>query len=222
MEPLLRVTNLSVRYDQRTILDGLDLELSESQTVALQGPSGSGKSSLFNCIAAIQVPDNGEIFLENKAYSSMSDRDRTLLRRRQIASIFQFFHLLPTMTASENIAFAAHVAGLDKSTIRHSVDQLLEEVKLKHRKDALPSELSGGEQQRVAIARALINKPRIILADEPTGNLDQKTSAVIIDLLLDECTRHGITLLLATHDQSVAAACQRQIYLSDGRLLQQV
>lgn len=216
--PLLRVEGLVVSYQERTVLDALELELQVGETVALQGPSGSGKSTLFNCIAGIQQPDAGDILLDGQSYAQMSETQRTQLRRRHTASIFQFFHLLPTLRAHENIAFAAQIAGLDRETVQQRTESLLEEVQLAHRRDALPSQLSGGEQQRVAIARALINQPKLILADEPTGNLDQKTGQAIMELLLRECQQHDITLLLATHDPAIAAACQRQIHLCDGRI----
>lgn len=200
-------------------LDGVNLEIEKGEMVALVGPSGSGKSTLLNLIGTLDRPTSGEIYIDGQKLSGLSDTELTLLRRDKIGFIFQFFNLLPSLTCLENAALPLHLRGWKRAKARERAEELLELVGLKHRLDHLPDELSGGERQRVAIARALSVYPPILLADEPTGNLDSKTGAEILDLIRDLHARLGATVLMVTHDAGVAASCERTITLRDGRLV---
>jgi len=199
-------------------LDGVSLEIDRGEMVALVGPSGSGKSTLLNLIGTLDRPTSGEIYIDGQKLSGLSDTELTLLRRDKIGFIFQFFNLLPSLTCLENAALPLHLRGWKRAKARERAEELLELVGLKHRLDHLPDELSGGERQRAAIARALSVYPPILLADEPTGNLDSKTGAEILDLIRDLHARLGATVLMVTHDAGVAASCERTITLRDGRL----
>lgn len=199
-------------------LDGIHLHIERGEMVALVGPSGSGKSTLLNLIGTLDRPTSGEIYLDGQQLSTLSDDELTLLRRDKIGFIFQFFNLLPSLTCLENVALPLHLRGWKKSQARERAEELLGLVGLKHRLEHLPDELSGGERQRVAIARALSVYPPILLADEPTGNLDTKTGAEILELIRDLHARLGATVLMVTHDPGVAASCERTITLRDGRL----
>lgn len=200
-------------------LDGIHLHIERGEMVALVGPSGSGKSTLLNLIGTLDRPTSGEIYLDGQQLSTLSDDELTLLRRDKIGFIFQFFNLLPSLTCLENVALPLHLRGWKKSQARERAEELLGLVGLKHRLEHLPDELSGGERQRVAIARALSVYPPILLADEPTGNLDTKTGAEILELIRDLHARLGATVLMVTHDPGVAASCERTITLRDGRLV---
>ncbi|MGB9610302.1 MAG: ABC transporter ATP-binding protein [Bryobacteraceae bacterium] len=199
-------------------LDGVSLSIEKGEMVALVGPSGSGKSTLLNLIGTLDRPTSGEIWLDGQRLGGLSDDELTRIRRDKIGFIFQFFNLLPSLTCLENVALPLHLRGWKKAQARGRAEELLELVGLKHRLDHLPDELSGGERQRVAIARALSVYPPVLLADEPTGNLDTKTGAEILELIRDLHARLGATVLMVTHDAGVAATCERIITLRDGRL----
>ncbi|MEJ5366692.1 MAG: ABC transporter ATP-binding protein [Bryobacteraceae bacterium] len=199
-------------------LDGVSLSIEKGEMVALVGPSGSGKSTLLNLIGTLDRPTSGEILLDGVRLSELSDDELTLVRRDKIGFIFQFFNLLPSLTCLENVALPLHLRGWKRTKARERAAELIELVGLRHRMDHLPDELSGGERQRVAIARALSVYPPILLADEPTGNLDSHTGAEILDLIRDLHSRLGATVLMVTHDAGVAASCERTITLRDGRL----
>jgi putative ABC transport system ATP-binding protein len=187
--------------------------------VSLVGPSGSGKSTLLNLIGGLDRPTAGEIGIEGRSLKGISDDDLTRVRRDKIGFIFQFFNLLPTLSCLENVALPLHLRGWPRPKIEARTRELLELVQLGNRLDHLPDELSGGERQRVAIARALSIYPPILLADEPTGNLDTHTGEEILRLIHDLHQRLGATVLIVTHDASVARSCQRTISLRDGRLV---
>jgi putative ABC transport system ATP-binding protein len=199
-------------------LDGVSLSVGKGEMTALVGPSGSGKSTLLNLIGTLDRPTSGEIFLDGVRLSELSDDELTLVRRDKIGFIFQFFNLLPSLTCLENVAMPLHLRGWKRLKARERAAELIELVGLSHRMDHLPDELSGGERQRVAIARALSVYPPILLADEPTGNLDSHTGAEILALIRDLHARLGATVLMVTHDAGVAASCERTITLRDGRL----
>jgi len=199
-------------------LDGVSLSIEKGEMVALVGPSGSGKSTLLNLIGTLDRPTSGEIWLDGQRLGGLSDDELTRIRRDKIGFIFQFFNLLPSLTCLENVALPLHLRGWKKAQAHGRAEELLELVGLKHRLDHLPDELSGGERQRVAIARALSVYPPVLLADEPTGNLDTKTGAEILELIRDLHARLGATVLMVTHDAGVAASCERIITLRDGRL----
>jgi putative ABC transport system ATP-binding protein len=198
-------------------LDGVTLTIAAGATVALSGPSGSGKSTLLHLLGALDRPDRGRVIVHERDLGTLSRRELAA-HRRTVGFVFQRFNLLPALTALDNVLAPVLPYGPDDAR----ATALLAAVGLAGREDALPSRLSGGEQQRVAIARALVNSPRLILADEPTGNLDSRTGREIVDLLLELQARDGITIVIATHDAQVAARCGRVIRLLDGRVTEDV
>ena len=201
-----------------TALDGIDLSIAKGEMASLVGPSGSGKSTMLNLIGGLDRPSQGEVELDGQPLSKLSDDDLTRVRRDKIGFIFQFFNLLPTLSCLENVALPLHLRGWPRKKVEERARELLDTVKLDARVDHLPDELSGGERQRVAIARALSVYPPILLADEPTGNLDTHTGAEILKLIHDLHDRLGATVLVVTHDKTVAESCPRTIQLRDGRL----
>jgi putative ABC transport system ATP-binding protein len=201
-----------------TALDGIDLSIAKGEMASLVGPSGSGKSTMLNLIGGLDRPTLGEVELDGQPLSKLSDDDLTRVRRDKIGFIFQFFNLLPTLSCLENVALPLHLRGWPRKKVEERARELLDTVKLGARLDHLPDELSGGERQRVAIARALSVYPPILLADEPTGNLDTHTGAEILKLIHDLHDRLGATVLVVTHDKTVAEGCPRTIQLRDGRL----
>ena len=205
-----------------TALERVDLGIARGELVSIVGPSGSGKSTLLNLIGGLDRPSSGEIELDDAALSKLSDDELTRIRRDKIGFIFQFFNLLPTLSCLENVSLPLHLRGWPRKKIRERAEELLNLVQLTARMDHLPDELSGGERQRVAIARALSVYPPILLADEPTGNLDTATGAEIIRLIHDLHERLGSTVLMVTHDVSVAESCPRTIHIRDGRIHEDV
>jgi putative ABC transport system ATP-binding protein len=201
-----------------TALDGIDLLIAKGEMASLVGPSGSGKSTMLNLIGGLDRPSQGEVELDGQPLSKLSDDDLTRVRRDKIGFIFQFFNLLPTLSCLENVALPLHLRGWSRKKAEERARELLDTVKLGARLDHLPDELSGGERQRVAIARALSVYPPILLADEPTGNLDTHTGAEILKLIHDLHDRLGATVLVVTHDKTVAESCPRTIQLRDGRV----
>lgn len=199
-----------------TILDDVTFEVPEKQVVAITGPSGSGKSTLLGLIAGLDKPTAGSIMLDGVEITTLSENQMARYRRQKIGYIFQSFHLIPTLTALENVAVPLELTGDDQPNARAA--ELLAEVGLQDRQDHYPVQLSGGEQQRVAVARAFACRPPILLADEPTGNLDSATGRQVIDLLLSLNRDHGSTLVLVTHDPELAAYAERIISLRDGRI----
>ncbi len=201
------------------VLDGVDAEFLKGEAVALRGRSGSGKSTLLNLISGIDRPDDGEVVVDGVAITALTERERTLYRRRHIGFVYQAFNLVPTLSVADNVRLVLELNGADKREASLRVGEMLEAVGLADRAGSFPDLLSGGEQQRVAIARALAHRPMLLLADEPTGNLDD-TSAELVLELLGRLVRHsGGTLLIATHSATVASICHRSIELRDGRLL---
>ena len=200
-------------------LDGIDLHIERGEMVSLVGPSGSGKSTLLNLIGGLDRPSSGEIRIDGRSVATLSDDELTRLRRDKIGFIFQFFNLLPSLSCVENVALPLHLKGLPRKEIDRRARDLLELVQLGHRLDHLPDELSGGERQRVAIARALAFAPPVLLADEPTGNLDTQTGAEILNLIRDLHQRLNSTVLIVTHDPTVAENCPRTITLCDARVV---
>jgi len=201
-----------------TALDGIDLSIAKGEMASLVGPSGSGKSTMLNLIGGLDRPTLGEVELDGQPLSKLSDDELTRVRRDKIGFIFQFFNLLPTLSCLENVSLPLHLRGWPRKKVEERARELLDTVKLGARLDHLPDELSGGERQRVAIARALSVYPPILLADEPTGNLDTHTGAEILSLIHDLHDRLGATILVVTHDKTVAESCPRTIQLRDGRV----
>jgi ABC-type lipoprotein export system ATPase subunit len=199
-------------------LRGVDLTIQPGELVGLMGPSGCGKTTLLNLIAATDLPSRGRLWIDGVELAGLSDDALADLRRDRIGIVFQFHNLIPTLTARENVEIPLQFRGVGAADRRNRALALLERVGLRDRAEHQPAELSGGEQQRVSIARALANRPALVLLDEPTGDLDSTTGAEIIALLRDLNAREGTTLVIATHDASVAAQCTRLVRLRDGRL----
>jgi putative ABC transport system ATP-binding protein len=201
-------------------LRGVSFEIREGEYVAIVGPSGCGKSTLLNLIGAIDTPTSGSVSIDGRNAGGMNDRDATLFRLRNIGFVFQRFYLMPTLSARENVELPMAEAGLKSAERAARARELLKYVGLGHREKHRPSQLSGGEQQRVAIARALANKPALLLADEPTGELDAKTGAEIIALFA-QLNADGTTIVVVTHDEELASAAQRKIHMRDGVIVDQ-
>jgi putative ABC transport system ATP-binding protein len=199
-------------------LDALDLAIPAGQMVSLVGPSGSGKSTFLNLLGGLDRPSSGDIQVDGESLSGLSDDGLTRIRRDKIGFIFQFFNLLPTLTCLENVALPLHLRGWSRSRARDRARELLAHVHLEHRLNHRPEELSGGQRQRVANSRALSIYPPILLADEPTGNLDSRTGEEILALISDLHTRFRSTIVIVTHDMGVARRCERMVELRDGRI----
>ena len=199
------------------ILTGVSLQVREGESVAIVGASGSGKTTLLGLLAGLDTPSSGHIALNGHALEQMDEEARADLRRRMVGFVFQSFHLLPALTAEENVMLPLELEGRDDARVR--AREALEAVELTPRRRHYPAQLSGGEQQRVAIARAFVNSPRLLFADEPTGNLDQRTGHHISDLMFALNHDHRTTLILVTHDPKLAARCTRQIELENGRVV---
>jgi putative ABC transport system ATP-binding protein len=197
---------------------GIDLTVRQGEMLAIVGPSGSGKSTLLNLLGAIETPTTGQVLFEGTDVASLNDTERTLLRRRRIGFIFQAFNLLPTLTAVENAALPLELDGISESAAKERALACLDLVDIADRQDHLPTQMSGGEQQRVAVARALVIEPALVLADEPTGNLDSVNSAHVMRLLRDLVDSRGQTVVIVTHDSDIAAQADRTVHVRDGLL----
>jgi putative ABC transport system ATP-binding protein len=200
-------------------LKGVSLEFGAGEFAAIMGPSGSGKSTLLHILGALEEPSSGRVMIGETNLSGLKDKKLTLLRRARMGFVFQFFNLIPTLTAEENVMLPVLISGEKVTKYAERLDELLGLVGLKNRREHRPDELSGGEQQRVAIARALIRNPDIVLADEPTGNLDSKTGAGVLELLRVSAARYGQTIIMVTHDPHAAATADRVVFLADGRVV---
>ncbi|MBC6936031.1 MAG: ABC transporter ATP-binding protein [Chloroflexi bacterium] len=201
-------------------LRGVDFAAAQGEFVAIMGPSGSGKSTLLHLLGGLDSASGGDVLLDGRSYTQMSDDELTITRRRQIGFIFQFFNLLPTLTAAENVALPLTIDGQRPDAAY--IMSLLEQVGLADRKDHKPHQLSGGQQQRVAIARALVAQPKIVLADEPTGNLDSQSGQAVLDLLRRASREQGQTMVMVTHDHRAAANADRVVFLKDGQTVNMV
>src|SRR5277367_1438821 len=217
-EAVVTATDVTRRYGEGdTAVDalrGVSLEVLPGELVAVMGPSGSGKSTLMHILAALDKPTTGTVTIAGEDVGSLNDSQVTLLRRSHIGFVFQFFNLLPMLTAEENVVLPLSIAGEKPDPV--FLEQLLERTGLTDRRKHRPAELSGGQQQRVAIARSLVNRPSIVLADEPTGNLDSATSAEILELLRSATEEYGQTIVMVTHDAAAASIAGRILFLSDG------
>ena len=218
---MLSVRNLSKSFSgprAKTVLRDISFELASGDYVAVMGESGIGKSTLLNLIAGLDRPDSGEVLLDGEELSSMSDDQATLFRRKYMGFVFQAFHILPYLTVAQNVALPLELNGADKKATAKRVDSLLKAVKLGDRGDSLPRELSGGEMQRVAIARALVHKPRLVFADEPTGNLDPESAGEVLALLRECVKEEGAAGILVTHSQAAAKTADRTYVLTQAGL----
>lgn len=220
---ILRLEGIMRTYSQGDakleVLKGASLELNAGEIVALVGPSGCGKSTLLHTAGLLEAPQGGRVFLEGKNCTTLKDRERTLIRRRKIGFVYQFHHLLPEFTALENVMMPQIINGKGKKEAEAEAESFLKMLGLAERMTHRPAELSGGEQQRVAIARGLANHPKLLLADEPTGNLDPKTSKAVFDRLLEITREEGSAALIATHNLELAARMDRVILVHDGQLM---
>nr|WP_276938221.1 ABC transporter ATP-binding protein [Helcococcus sueciensis] len=217
---IIRTENLNKIYEGTNpvhAVNNVNLEIEEGEFVAIVGASGGGKSTLLHMLGGLDIPTSGKVLINGKDIYKMSDEERSIFRRRSIGFIFQFFNLLPILTAKENIELAASLDGAEVDS--KMVEELVKVLGLKERLNHFPNQLSGGEQQRVSIGRALAYKPEIILADEPTGNLDKKNSEIIIDLLKLFAKKYGITVVMITHDLNIASAADRIIKIEDGKIV---
>lgn len=219
--PVIKFNNVSKYYQaggaRVTALKGVDMELQRGDFVTVMGPSGGGKTTLLNCIGGLDAPDEGEIFLNDRLISKMSDRELTRLRREEIGFVFQFFNLMPTLTVWENVELPLLLSRSSKTEDK-GIHALLDYVGLHERMHSFPAELSGGEMQRVAVARALAHQPSIILADEPTGNLDSENGTEILDLMKKLSVEFHATLVVVTHDPRIASYGNRHFEIRDGKL----
>jgi ABC-type lipoprotein export system ATPase subunit len=222
---MIELKYVTKKFDGKSavpILDRVSLKIEAGELVSIVGPSGSGKSTLLNLIGGLDRSTSGDVRIDGKCLPKLSDNDLTKLRRDKIGFIFQFFNLLPSLTAVENVALPLHLRGWPRRKATDRAKELLALVQLNHRLGHRPDELSGGERQRVAIARALSVYPPILLGDEPTGNLDTKTGQNILGLIRELHAQLGTTVVIVTHDMTVARACHRMITLKDGRIAQDV
>ncbi len=220
---MIRLAGVSKIYDgagdRVTALADVSMEIAPGEFVALMGPSGCGKSTLLHLVAGVDLPTSGEVWVDGQALHQLSDRALSHFRRDRVGIVYQFYNLLPTMTARENVALPALLRGAAARVARERAEERLRLVGMLHRQDHWPHELSGGELQRVAIARALVNAPSILLADEPTGNLDSKAGREVLELLAGLNAQQGVTILLATHSREAATFAHRIIYLRDGSVV---
>ena len=216
--PLIRAEGLTKSFGDRVLFKDADLRVEPGQLVALIGPSGAGKSTLLNCLEGIETIDAGTIEIAGQPIASLTEPELARLRSTEIGTVFQFFHLLPTLTAFENIELSMLLKRIAPSKRRERVIELMNQLGINHRQDAFPSELSGGEMQRVAIARAIAHKPSVIFADEPTGNLDSKSGTEALEILTQLCSDIGAGMLMVTHSETAASYCSSKYSLVDGEL----
>jgi ABC-type lipoprotein export system ATPase subunit len=218
---VLRVSQVAKSYQARVVLNGVSFNLAAGERVALVGPSGCGKTTLLNCLGGVDRADTGSIELAGRPLEKLSSDELAAVRREKIGTIFQFFHLLPTLSAFENIELPLQLLNVPARERRERCLDLLARVKLTHRGEALPNQLSGGEMQRVAIARALAHRPALILADEPTGNLDSANGENILDLLAELSDEFRTAMLMVTHSTEAARICHRVLQMRDGSIIKE-
>lgn len=221
--PIVQLHNLTKSFQEgekeRVVFDNLNTAFPRGEFIVMLGSSGSGKSTLLNIISGIEKPTSGHVTIDGTNITDLKERDRTLFRRDQIGIVFQFFNLIPTLTVLENITLPMELAGKKRGEVEEIGRNLLTQVGLGDRADSFPDKLSGGEQQRIAIARALAHDPMIVLADEPTGNLDEDTSDIILDLLLSLTREAGKSLLMATHSPEIVPSADRVYRMHNGQLV---
>lgn len=213
---IIKAESIRKSFGDLEVLKGIDLEVNESEVVSIMGASGAGKSTFLQILGTLSTPDSGRLLIDGTDVLSLSSNDLSAFRNRKIGFVFQFHHLLPEFNALENVMIPAFIAGRSEKEAKKEALKLLSDMGLSDRIDHKPSELSGGEQQRVAIARALINKPAILYADEPSGNLDTKTKAEIHQLFFDLRDTYGQTIVIVTHDPELAKMCDRSLFMRDG------
>lgn len=205
----------------RSVLININAEFTHCRFIVIQGRSGSGKSTLLNLLGGLDLPDRGDVSIHGQVINRLNERERTLLRRRRIGFIFQFIHLIPTLTVAENLAFPLELNNINGAQAHELIENILNDFSLHDRMHSFPDQLSGGEQQRIAIARAVIHTPAVVLADEPTGNLDRTTERQVMDVIAQLPARHEVTVVCATHSPEVAAIADEVYLLDSGNLLRQ-
>lgn len=216
---MIHIENIVKRFGSLEVLHGIEFSVERGEIVSIVGASGAGKSTLLQIIGTLMTPDEGSVTIDGKAIAGMSDGELSEFRNRHVGFVFQSHHLLEEFSSEENVMMPMLIAGVKRSEAQHRAEELLELVQMSHRLTHRPSALSGGEQQRVAIARALANNPSVVLADEPTGNLDTATREQIQRLFFDLRERTGQTFIIVTHDEALAEMSDRKIVMSDGRIL---
>jgi putative ABC transport system ATP-binding protein len=217
---VLKLKAVEKRFGERRVFGSVDLELAPGEYIAIVGESGAGKSTLLNIIAGLEPADAGEVNFEGRDLGALDDDARTLLRRDRFGFVFQAFHVLPHLNVLDNVGLPLLLRGFDRTVMESRASKVLAAVALAGREKSSPRELSGGELQRVAIARALVGEPKLVLADEPTGNLDQENARAVLALLKDQVKAHGAAGILVTHSEAAAAACDRRYRLTAGGLRQ--
>lgn len=213
---IIKAEGIRKSFGDLPVLKGIDFNVAESEVVSIMGASGAGKSTLLQILGTLSTPDEGSLIIDGTDVLNLSSKDLSAFRNRRIGFVFQFHHLLPEFNALENVMIPAFIAGRSDKDAKAEAVRLLNDMGLGQRMDHKPSELSGGEQQRVAIARALVNRPAILFADEPSGNLDTKTKAEIHQLFFDLRDSYGQTIVIVTHDPELAAMCDRSLFMRDG------
>jgi lipoprotein-releasing system ATP-binding protein len=216
---MLNGKNIQKRYDKIEVLKGVDIEIGKAEIVSIVGPSGSGKSTLLHILGTLDKPDSGTVTMDNTVISGLSGKKLAAFRNKHIGFVFQFHHLLPEFTALENVCIPGWLGGRKKTEVRDQATELLKLLNLGHRLENKPNQLSGGEQQRVAVARALINKPEIVMADEPTGNLDSANAKELHQLFFDLRKQFQKTFLIVTHNEELAHLSDRVLHMRDGKIV---
>ncbi|HCL56067.1 MAG TPA: macrolide ABC transporter ATP-binding protein [Spirochaetia bacterium] len=219
---LIRVNHLKKDYQQGVLkipaVRGVSFSIQKGDFAALVGPSGSGKTTLLNMIGVLDTPDEGEIFLEDQCLNTLKEKEKTRFRLYHIGFVFQFYNLIPVFTALENVEYTLMLQGMDKKTRQEKALSLMSEMRIEELKNRFPRELSGGQQQRVAVVRALVSNPKVVLADEPTANLDSESADILLDIMQEMAVKKETTFLFSTHDKRVMDRAKRLIRLRDGRL----
>lgn len=218
---IIKAEGIRKSFGDLPVLKGIDFNVAESEVVSIMGASGAGKSTLLQILGTLSTPDEGSLIIDGTDVLNLSSKDLSAFRNRRIGFVFQFHHLLPEFNALENVMIPAFIAGRSDKDAKAEAVRLLNDMGLGQRMDHKPSELSGGEQQRVAIARALVNRPAILFADEPSGNLDTKTKAEIHQLFFDLRDSYGQTTVIVTHDPELAAMCDRSLFMRDGLFVEE-
>ncbi len=216
---MISASNIKKRYEQLTVLKGVDLSIERGEIVSIVGKSGAGKSTLLHILGTLDAPDAGNLIINNTDIGTLNDKELAAFRNREIGFVFQFHHLLPEFTALENVCIPAYIQQHSEKQATARAQQLLADLGMEHRFDHKPSQLSGGEQQRVAVARAMMNAPAVILADEPSGNLDTETSQQLHELFFDLRERHQQTFVIVTHNTELAAMSDRTLVMKDGAIV---
>ncbi len=216
---MLSARNIYKRYGKIEVLKGVDIDIKKGEVVSIVGPSGSGKSTLLHILGSLDKGDNGQIILNNQQIDTLSKKQLAAFRNKEIGFVFQFHHLLPEFTALENVCIPGWIAGGNKNDVKQRAAQLLQTLGLAERMENKPNEMSGGEQQRVAVARALINNPSIIMADEPTGNLDSANAKELHQLFIDLRKKFNQTFLIVTHNEELAQMSDRIVHMKDGKII---